>query len=264
MAFLEVRFFSKALGLCCGANVILPQGETRAQGREIPVLYLLHGLSDDHTAWARRTSIERYADSLAPEFAIIMPAAEKSFYTDMKRGKKYWTYVSEELPQIMGSIFPLSQKREDTFAAGLSMGGYGAVKLAFNRPERFLACASLSGVCDMGAHLAQMEPGDEREQLFRNIFGSEKEFLQSENDLLWQAEKVSKGRHHPAGLHGLRHGRLPYQNNLAFLAHLRKLGIARRLGGDAGRAHTWDYWDEQIQIALKWFVKLRQEAKESK
>ena len=79
---------------------------------------------------------------------VIMPGAERSFYADMEHGYKYWTYISEELPSIMKSFFPISDKREDTFVAGLSMGGYGAMKLAFNHPERYAAAASLSSAVD--------------------------------------------------------------------------------------------------------------------
>lgn len=91
-----------------------------------PTLYLLHGLSDDHTIWLRRTSIERYVASMG--LAVVMPAVHRSFYTDMDKGYRYWTFISEELPALARSFFPLSDKREDNFAAGLSMGGYGAFK----------------------------------------------------------------------------------------------------------------------------------------
>lgn len=83
--------------------------------------------------------------------------AERGFYTDMAEGYRYWTMLSEELPQIVGNLFPISRRREDTFAAGLSMGGYGALKLALRCPDRFAgAVAPVSG--------------DRREELvFRNF-----------------------------------------------------------------------------------------------
>jgi putative tributyrin esterase len=261
MAFLEVKFFSKILGLSCSANVLLPQSEDRAQNREIPVVYLLHGHSDDHTMWVRRTAVERHAEALAPEFAIIMPAVEKSFYTDMKHGDNYWTFVSEELPQIMGSMFPLSQKREDTFAAGLSMGGYGALKLALNYPVRFLACASFSGACDMGERLKGVVQENAFNRAMLDIFGSTEEFLHSENDLMWRAERISKGATIPKIYMACGTKDFLYENNLKFLEHLRKLGLPVTWEATPGREHTWDYWDEQIQVALKFFAEARKEAK---
>jgi S-formylglutathione hydrolase FrmB len=262
MAFLQVQFFSKALGLCCGANVILPQAKGRAQGKEIPVVYLLHGHSDDNTIWMRRTSVERYAEELAPEFAVVMPAVDKSFYADMKHGGKYWSYVSLELPEIMASMFPLSQMREDTFAAGLSMGGYGALKLALNHPERFLTCASFSGACDMGTRLAGVSPDDEFNRAMMDIFGTEQDFLHSENDLRWQAEQAAKGKFIPKIYMSCGTKDFLYDSNLAFLGHLKSLNLPVQWVATPGREHTWDYWDEQIQAALKWFAELRKEAKE--
>ena len=96
------------------------------------MLYLLHGLSDDDTIWLRRTSIERYVAPLG--LAVVMPQVHRSFYTDEAYGGRYWTFLSEELPELVGAFFRVSQAREDTFVAGLSMGGYGALKWALRQP----------------------------------------------------------------------------------------------------------------------------------
>jgi S-formylglutathione hydrolase FrmB len=97
------------------------------------VLYLLHGLSDDDTAWLRRTSIERYVSELG--LAVVMPQVHRSFYSDELHGLRYWTFLSDELPQLVDSFFHVSTRREDTFVAGLSMGGYGALKWALRQPS---------------------------------------------------------------------------------------------------------------------------------
>src|SRR5690606_35149889 len=115
-----------------------------------PVLYLLHGLSDDDTIWLRRTSIERYVAGLG--LAVVMPNVHRSFYADMAYGGQYWTFLTEELPRVAGDFFPLSDAREDNYVAGLSMGGYGAFKWALSYPERFAAAGSLSGVLDLAKH----------------------------------------------------------------------------------------------------------------
>ena len=260
MAFLQVSFSSQALGMCSSVNVILPQTAGRAQDKAIPVVYLLHGYSDDHTIWMRRTSIERYADSIAPGFAIVMPAVDKSFYADMKYGSNYWTYVSRELPEIMSSMFPLSARRQDTFVAGLSMGGYGALKLALNQPERFLACASLSGACEMGTDLPELKMDDVFQRQLICDFGSAEEFRHSVNDLSWQAEQVAKGSVIPEIYMACGTKDFLYENNLGFLKHLRGLKLPVLWEETPGREHTWDYWDEKIQVALKWFVELREKA----
>src|SRR5690349_16517678 len=135
-------------------TVVLPQAtedqigvsDSGADGPP-PVLYLLHGLTDDHTAWHRYTSVARYAE--AAGLAVVMPSAFHSFYADEVHGHAYWTFVSEELPAIVRSFFRVSDAPEDTFVAGLSMGGYGALKLALTHPDRYAAAASLSGALDI-------------------------------------------------------------------------------------------------------------------
>ena len=149
MALLRCDFFSETLGLSTSMTVILPQqtsgqiGMTGATAAEIPVLYLLHGLSDDDTIWSRRTSIERYVAPLG--LAVVMPQVHQSFYSDEVHGLPFWTFLTEELPALVSGFFHVSTRREDTFVAGLSMGGYGAMKWALRQPDRFAAAASLSG-----------------------------------------------------------------------------------------------------------------------
>src|SRR5512134_1938552 len=146
----EVNFFSEILGMRSSMYVLLPQHkllEGVKRKSKYCTLYLLHGHSDDHTAWMRWSSIEKYAQGL--NLAVVMPAVHLSFYTDMVYGGKYWQFVSEEVPAVVQSLFPLSSDRKDNFVAGLSMGGYGAFKLALTYPERFAAAASLSGGLDL-------------------------------------------------------------------------------------------------------------------
>ena len=152
MALIQCDFYSEVLQLSTSMNVILPQP---ARSR-YPVLYLLHGLSDDHTIWLRRTSIERFVDPLG--LAVVMPAVHRSFYTDMAAGNRYWTFVGRELPALVRAFFPVSRRREDTFVAGLSMGGYGAFKLALSFPQRFAAAASLSGALDQAGAMQHVDP----------------------------------------------------------------------------------------------------------
>ena len=113
MALFHAHFSSEALAMQCAADVILPDAPAKPS-RPLPCLWLLHGLSDDHTTWQRRTSIERYAD--ACRLAVVMPCVHRGFYTDMAHGLKYWTFLSEELPARMRAYFPLSSRREDDFA----------------------------------------------------------------------------------------------------------------------------------------------------
>src|SRR5690606_33749942 len=135
MMRLRCDFHSSALGLATSMTVLLPQRDAAGQigvGGGVrdggtPVLYLLHGLSDDDTIWGRRTSIERYVSDLG--LAVVMPQVHRSFYSDVVGGDgNYWQFIADELPQLVADSFQVSARREDTFVAGLSMGGYGAMK----------------------------------------------------------------------------------------------------------------------------------------
>ena len=171
MALITCDFFSESLEVGTSMTVVLPQTTEEQIGvssvdvseHGVPVLYLLHGLSDDHTAWLRYTSIERYAT--ARGLAVVMPAVHRSFYADEAHGHAYWQFVSEELPAIVAAFFRLSERREDTFVAGLSMGGYGALKLGLHHPERFAAVASLSGAVDVRGLLLRDERADDHQEI---------------------------------------------------------------------------------------------------
>lgn len=176
MPLIQCNYFAESLGLSVTMNVILPvtgfnhakQNGSLGSHQKFPVLYLLHGLSDDHTMWQRATSIERYVSVL--NLAVVMPTVYRGFYTDMKHGHAYWTFISEELPHIAESLFPVSGRREDRFAAGLSMGGYGAFKLGLRNPGRFAAVASLSGALDISSLADEGRPMGQAE--YGHIFGS--------------------------------------------------------------------------------------------
>jgi S-formylglutathione hydrolase FrmB len=109
------------------------------------VVYLLHGLHGDQGTWVDNTLLPLYAQKYNVIF--VMPEVGRSFYTDLKYGRKYYTYVSEELPQICRKIFNISTKREDTAVMGCSMGGFGALRLALGLPEQYGFCGAISSAC---------------------------------------------------------------------------------------------------------------------
>ncbi len=254
MALLHVNFFSEVLGLSMNMDVILPQktrGQIGMEGQrhdgKYPVLYLLHGMSDDHTIWQRRTSIERYAADYG--IAVVMPTVHLSFYTDMKYGLRYWTFISEELPQIIQEFFPnISDKSEDTYAAGLSMGGYGAMKLGLLKPDRFAAVASLSGAVDMVAQFRN--PGSP--EGLKLIYGSAEEMEESDNDLIAAATRLKEsGIATPRYYMWCGTEDFLYEDNLRMRDHMNELGLKLTYEESAGD-HQWIYWDEKIQRVLEW------------
>ena len=247
MALIHCNFYSEVLQIAASMDVILPQDACQA-GRKLPTLYLLHGLSDDHTIWQRRTSIERYVDSL--NLAVVMPAVNRSYYTDMARGALYWTFISEELPKLARSFFPLSGKRADTFVLGVSMGGYGAFRLALSYPSRYAAAASLSGGLDKAGRMGASP--EERSPELENCFGDLDEVAGSELDLFHLAEKVAgrqRGRPRLYACCGTED--FLYRDNARFRKHAEKLGLDLTYEEGTG-AHEWGYWDQQIQKVLAW------------
>ena len=258
MALLHTDFFSNTLGMCVQMDVILPQRTTGQIGMEgaqhagkYPTLYLLHGLSDDHTIWQRRTSIERYVSDLG--IAVVMPCTHRAWYTDTADGMKYWTYISEELPAICRDFFPnMSTRREDTWAAGLSMGGYGALKLGLRAGDTFSKVASLSGALDIYA-LGKDRIGQPL-QYWESVFGKVNTIPNSFNDLFAAAEELkASGKSLPKAYIWCGTEDFTYAANVAMRDHLQKLGYDLTYEESPGD-HQWKYWDEKIQRVLSWMM----------
>jgi putative tributyrin esterase len=234
-------------------TVILPQQTSaqiglpgRSRGADPPVLYLLHGLSDDDTAWTRHTSIERYVAPLG--LAVVMPQVGRSFYTDEEHGNRYWTFLSEELPAVCRAFFRLSNRRSDTFVAGLSMGGYGAIKWALRDPGRFAAAASLSGALDIASRKRnETRPIDRR--VWHTVFG-DRSVDGSPDDLLALLDKPTDvslpALHVSCGTEDHL-----YEDNLRFVDAARKRNLPLTVDFGPGE-HDWAYWDAEIQDVLAW------------
>ena len=261
MAFFELHYHSDALKMGVSVNVILPEKAKKSligmssgatDAPTYKTLFLLHGLSDDHTIWMRRTSIERYATKAG--IAVVMPAVARSWYTDTADGAKYLTFVSEELPSVCRSFFRgMSEKREDTFIAGLSMGGYGAIKATLTHPETFGACASLSGALDI-AEFTRFSASDEWRGIFGFGLNNASELVDTEHDIYALTRKnAENGAPFPklfmwCGLDDDLIG-----SNRRFDALLSENGIEHVYAESEGD-HSWEWWDKHIQDAINFFV----------
>lgn len=242
MAVMTCRYFSDVLELNTTATVILPDRWPSTPPERLPVLYLLHGMSDDDSTWTRRTSIERYVEDRG--IAVVMPAAHRSFYVDQAEGYPYWTHIAEEVPSKMTAFFPISRKREETFVAGLSMGGYGAIKLALRHPDRFAAAASLSGALN-----AARRP-DRHPEEWHRTFGSSTLAVANSDDLLALLASAE-----PSQLPrlfawcGLQDWIL--DDSRTFKDSCRTAGVSITYEESDGD-HDWAAWDQQIQRVLEW------------
>lgn len=253
MALVRCDFFSESLSLSTSMTVLLPQRTTTQIGLTgdvrdgpPPVLYLLHGLSDDDSIWLRRTSVERYAAPLG--LAVVMPQVHRSFYSDQAYGGAYWTFVAEELPELVNEFFRVSTAREDTFVAGLSMGGYGALKLALRQPERFAAAASMSGALDLGG-LRTRRIRAEDPRMMERIFGGRP--VEGTSDDLLHLVDTADATTLPA-LHvscGTEDELI--DDNRLFVERCRAAGVSVSASFGPGE-HDWAYWDARIQDVLAW------------
>lgn len=237
-----IDFESRALGMATSMTVLMPE---TGRDRPVPVLYLLHGGADDHTAWTRFISVERYV--YARGIAVVMPSAAMSFYCDEVFGFRYWTMISEEIPELLRQTFRVSSDRADTFVAGLSMGGYGAFKLALNQPERFAAAASMSGGLDFIDRLDGTTPL--RVQTRRRIFG-DRPIAGTGDDLMHLLRTID-----PAVVPDLYltcgTEDESIENNRAFVEIAGRRGI--RLTSDLRTGeHEWGFWDRAVQDMLNW------------
>jgi S-formylglutathione hydrolase FrmB len=256
MILTEIKFFSDELGFHTSMHVLLPKrtlAEMKSKRKpRYRTLYLLHGHSDDHTAWQRFTSIERYAEGL--NLAVVMPAVHLSFYNDMAHGGKYWQFISEEVPTLVREMFSLSPARKDNFVAGLSMGGYGAFKMALTHPDRFAAAASLSGATDINevVRVKRNEPDNKAwlEEM-QTVFGDLSKVPGSKHDLFVLAKKAAKAAVKPRLYQCCGTEDFLYEDNLRFYNMARKLPLDLTYEEGPGE-HNWAYWDRMIQRVLEW------------
>ena len=261
MAFMRVEMFSSVLHTCVSADVVIPQAvsteigmASREAGGRHPVLWLLHGSTDDHTTWQRRTSIERYAAQRG--LAVVMPAAELSAYANMAHGGDFYHYVAEELPQLMRSIFPLSDRREDNFIAGNSMGGYGAMKIGINHPDRYGAIGCFSAGASNGKPRANKSGmfTDERWRLRNFMQTGGKDMEGTLEDTCWMARQNLGREHLPRIYHTC--GRADFllddaRRTRDFFMSMEGNPYQyeyREYEGD----HSWEYWDAHITDFLDW------------
>lgn len=263
MAFFDGVIYSKALQMDTRLAVILPH-DSREARVDAPAqksgktsqrtLILLHGLSDNAAAWWMRTSIIRYAE--AHGVAVLMPQGEKSFYHDMVYGDDYFTYLTEELPTLAAEMFGVSVSPKDLMIAGLSMGGYGALKCALTYPEKYCACAAFSSACDLreiAANADVLEQTKGIHHTFEAIFGAPVA-MPDESDLFLLAER-NAARFNELQLY-MACGKQDflYESNVRLSNLMCTKSLKRFLYEERDGTHEWGFWDESIRRMLDWMA----------
>ena len=248
MALIRIDHTPTTVKVNLPLNIILPD-PGRMNGipvRKRKVLYLLHGLSEDATAWQRYTSIE--AEAAAYGLVVVMPSVGRSFYIDQPNGQMYFSYLMEELPQYLSDVFDLSPQREDTLIAGSSMGGYGAFKAALLHPDRFYAAASFSGMLSL--EILNTHPDDPRKEEFVHLFGDLEKQRGSPNDpALWLQKAAKNSTALPRLFMACGRQDDLYPLNLFFNAACQQLGVPVDYHEEDGK-HDWYFWETQIRRFL--------------
>lgn len=255
MAFFTGDIRSSVLEMDTGLTVILPHDKVEGDQQNEPckVLFLLHGYGSNSSSWARSTSIDTYVRK--KNIAVIMPEVQTSLYADMTYGLPYFTYITEELPAICARMFGTSTRREDTFVAGNSLGGYGAMKCALTHPERYGACASFSGALDFrGMAEYQMTHYSAHIPRYVAVFGNDLE-LPDEADLhILARDVISRSpEERPRLFFTCGQEDFLYRQSIHFDKFLGSIGydhLFMQWPGD----HDWEFWDASVKRAVDFFL----------
>jgi S-formylglutathione hydrolase FrmB len=251
MALCEVHWQSQVLKQKLGMSVILPE-----QGiGPFHTLYLLHGLSDDHTTWVRRTRIEWYVRELP--LIIVMPDGFRGWYTDNEKGPAYGKYIGEEMVEFVERNFPAHPHRDARHVGGLSMGGYGAIRAALRYPQTFSSANSHSGALFHVCIFWSFPDDNEVLRVFSgdmlHVFGIRPEG--SSHDLLALARSTQVAGLLPRLLLDCGTEDFLIDANRQFHRELDQLRIPHEYHEFPG-GHVWDYWDQHIQEALRFHLQI--------
>lgn len=263
MALIQVNFVSNTLRRTVPLQVILPvdrltpDGKTPAP-RKFKTLYLLHGIFGNYTDWVSGTRIQRWAEKR--NLAVVMPSGDNAFYIDQPALRNnYGEFIGRELVEITRNMFPLSDKREDTFIGGLSMGGYGAMRNGLKYYETFGAIISLSGALHF-MDMPEMEyrKTDPVDRAFMDAtFGGLPEAAKTDMNPRLLIEKLAKKKTADPALQlpkvyiscGTEDALLP--SNRLYRERLLDSGFDVTYEEGPG-GHDWDFWDTYILKAINW------------
>lgn len=252
MAYFAGSVRSKVLCMDTNVNVVIPHDYYDScgnPGKYDKVLYLLHGLHQNADAWPRFSSAERFTNCYG--YALVFPEVQRSFYTDMAQGMKYYTFITEELPSIVHAMFRLPYQRDNTYIGGLSMGGYGAIKCALSRPDVFAGAMCFSSAFYALKNAMRMTKSYYALEELQGILGQDL-LLKKEDDLDWlmktfpaDAPKprlyLSCGTEDPLYYHTAQARKALSENGFEF-TYEEWAGI-----------HDWRFWDVALERAMKLF-----------
>lgn len=263
MANYRLHYFSEVLKMKVGVNVIIPESTwghslaDRSKGYRYPVLWLQSGGGFDYTDWQRYTALELYASQVG--IAVVCSGTYCSGYMDTVHGDfKYFSQLSIETPKVVRHLFPLSEKPEDNFLAGFSMGGYGSMKWLVRDPDQFAAIGLFSGMKNatdlLDAYEEKTWGGNEEFYMFPSAFGNRTCVVNTENDTGYMIDKqMAAGKQFPRAYMATGVEDAHYEDNKESMDRYVAQGMDVYYVVDHGY-HNWEYCDKHIKKYLDWLV----------
>ncbi|HEX9962680.1 MAG TPA: alpha/beta hydrolase family protein [Pyrinomonadaceae bacterium] len=252
-ATLTLQLNSKLMARSMPYRVVLPTGYYAKESavERYPVVYLLHGLTGHFDNWTDKTKLAEY--SAQYKFIIVTPEGGDGWYTDSASvaGDRYETYITDELIPEIEKNFRTAADRNNRVIAGLSMGGYGALKFGLKYPEKFVLAGSFSGA--LGAtSLNEKNAGAWIAKSITGVFGDEASETRKASDIFRIVREMPAGKAKQLPFLYFDCGTEDFlaQNNREFMNLLVEKKIRheyRQLPG----GHNWIYWDAQVQEFLR-------------
>ncbi len=266
MALFQVNYFSQALMRLTTFHMFLPNDFSEEMVKENPcydrppkMLLLLHGYSGNTFDWMLGSLAQ--ALSLKYNLVMILPSGENSFYLNGKgTGRAYGQFVGEELPIYVAKTFSLSVEKENVYAGGYSMGGFGAIHTALAYPNRFQAAFALSPALVTDS-LSDMKPGEHNGmadyEYYTAVFGNLKELDISENNPKVLLEKNrQEGRKNPPIYMACGTEDFLLETNRDFAAFLKEKG-ADYVYQEGPGIHDWNFWNRFLEPAVQWMLEVK-------
>lgn len=279
MGILRYNYKSEAIGMNTDITITYPSGQytylvpdpqEKAVGpfkradrqyqkdMKFQTVYVLHGGGDDDSLIHRYTRLEYYADR--NNVMTVTAQVNDSFFINTQYGIDYFTFMTEELPMVIQSLFASSPKREDNFVLGMAMGGNAALMLAMKRPDLYAACVDLSGGigCSIDSDYFVSEVKEIKMKKLQSAFGEPDALSGSEFDIgHWARENMKKHVKVPQLFLGV--GEEDFIRDIVRLDRdaLQRLGYPLHYEEAPGLGHEWDFWDLYIGKALNEWLPLR-------
>lgn len=260
MATISCDYYSLARQGAQSFTAILPCDRPAVGGGPItygdgpfPTIYLLHGYTGNRHDWLYRSDIEKWAVSNG--YAVIMPDGGNCFYLDNEDTEELCgTYVGKELVEVTRRMFPLSHKREDTVIAGLSMGGFGAIRNGMHYADTFGAIIALSSAL-ITEEVANMQPGHRNHVAsygyYRHTFGEPSKLLNSDKDPKHLAKRCCQDGIMPKLFIACGTEDFLWKENEGFHTYLESIGYPHAWWVQAG-VHDFDFWNRAMPAGIAW------------